>query len=301
MDEPIVEQLWGQSFGNGTAAQAWLFMGFENADDVDGRIKEFRDDEIPLDWSGLPVDTNWQVDEKGNGVWVVKVSFAAKAGSITDPAGTGQYPQHGGDQGGDQELPANISYAIQRGTKHINQSYETLQRDSIDAANGATNYHQSIGVQNDGKVNGCDIPTGEITWSLRVKLPAAVVTGLYVRQIENLCSPEPRTNDRPFFGYQRGEVLITDAHIGEASSNGFREASFGFAVKRHQAEVVITETPSLKLVDVEGWSFVWVYYKQVDQVVGSKTRLCIVPFEAYEERIFERGDYSVLLLERYKK
>lgn len=309
----FVEVWGGQNLSGGLPERAYVFRDFATADLVDDRLIEAIDDgDIPLSWRGLPLDpTSRRITDLGGKQWGVILQWNAKAGSIIMPgagSATQQAPQHGGSNGANEPVLYDISYDVGSGTQHITQSIQTLDSKATnhpvtDAARTARNFGRAIGVTlNNGKleVAGCDVLTGEAVFKRKVLIPAIAFTGAYATVLANLLrDPEHKracVNDAPFFGFEAGEVLIRTASVGEVDASGYRPAMFEFAVSRNQLEVTISEDPLLRMGNVKGWSHIWVTYEQV--TTDGKTR--VIPFEAFEEKVYPDGDFSALNLEEYR-
>ena len=320
MAERVVELWGGQSFGGGVAQKLFMFRDFATSYDVDVRLNQFNTGEVPLFYGGLPADLSGrQITDLGGREWTVMVPYSARAGTIINPgagAASTRAPEHGGENGANEPVLFNIGYHVRAETQHITQSIRTV-RSAATGSDEPRNFGRAIGVNMTGgkrEVQGTDVLSGSVSWYINVQIPADKFTGAYATAIENLlCSPMYRRvckNDAPFFGYKAGECIIVDADISPVQGT-FRTGKFEFAVKRSRLNVTVSEDPELELqADIDGdgvvtsyiggWSHIGVTYKDVAQAVGSVTRPSVVPFEVYEDEVYEDGDFSVLKLDEYR-
>lgn len=308
---PSVTEIRPQRFSGGVPTRRYMFRGFETALDVDARLQQFLpEDEIPLSWGGIPADVPGRViDEAGFEEWYVEMPYRAAAGSIVQPgAGTATQPtpQHGGAGGAAEPVMYDISYAVRGGTQKITQSIRTVKKQAIEGLT-PRDYGRAINVtERDGKLEaaGLDVVAGEVAFTRNVLIPAGAFTGAYAKVVENLlCSPQHRRaskNAAKFFGYEAGEVLFVDFALGTVDGSGHRPATFQFAVKRNRPIVTLCEDPTLELEDVGGWSYVWCTYRERVQTVGGKDLKVLVPFEAYEEEVYEDGNFAALRIEEFR-
>lgn len=308
-----VTELRGQDFSGGVPVKRFIFRDLATSLEVDARLQTFAD--VPLEYGGLPIDLSGRsIQELGGGEWYVNIPYSSRAGNIVQPgsgAATSQAPQHGGENGKDEPVLRNISYGVRGGTQKITQSIQTIKKSATDDPSGAgriaRDFGNAIGVtekNGETSVEGCDVLAGEVAWSYTAQIPDAAFTGAYATIIENLmCSPKNRRhckNAAAFFGYEAGEVLLINFDVSELDGSGYRKMKFDFAIKRNRELVTISEDPLLELNNVGGWSFVWVTYEKQTTTVGGKIRTRVVPFEAYEEEVYEDGDFTKLKLEEYR-
>lgn len=294
-----VTEIRTQGFRGGVPTRRWIFRDFDDILAVDTQIQAFATNQIGLTWGGLPADIlNRSIEEIGYREYYVEIPYNAKAGSIIMPgAGTASSPatQHGGDNGAEEPVLYDISFSVRGGTQHITQSKETLQS----AATGSDtprNFGQAIGVDpKTNEVAGVDILVPEVTWTRNVLIPVLAFTGAYAKRCELAVG---KVNSAPFFGYNARECLCTSITVGTVDGSGYRPGQFEFAVKRNRTlTLTISADPELELDDVDGWSYVWATYKEQTQTVGGVTRKAVLPFEAYEERVYDEYDFGLLNLE----
>lgn len=294
-----VTEIRTQGFRGGVPTRRWIFRDFDDILAVDTQIQAFATNQIGLTWGGLPADIlNRSIEEIGYREYYVEIPYNAKAGSIIMPgAGTASSPvtQHGGDNGAEEPVLYDISFSVRGGTQHITQSKETLQS----AATGSDtprNFGQAIGVNPETKeVAGVDVLVPEVTWTRNVLIPVLAFTGAYAKRCELAVG---KVNSAPFFGYNARECLCTSITVGTVDGSGYRPGQFEFAVKRNRTlTLTISADPELTLDDVDGWSYVWATYKPQEQTNGGVKRTAVLPFEVYEERVYDEYDFGLLNLE----
>lgn len=302
-------QEWkAQNVSGGVLYQGWGFRDFDTLDELQTYFNaQLLAGTIPVAFQGLPIDLpGIAVADLGGKVWKLTIPYSARAGNIIAPGpgtATQKAAEHGGENGSNLPVARNISYVIEGQTQHITQSIETLQSVAT-GADTPRDFGRAIGVDpKDKSVAGVDVHAGEIGFTVTVQIPDSSFTGAYAQAMENLlCHPEHNracVNDAAFFGYDAGEVLIRTAQFDDPQG-GYRRGSFRFSVKRNKTLVTVSDDPLLQLVDVGGWSYVWVTYTPQTQTVGGVNRPAVLPFEAYEERVYPSGDFSALKLEFYR-
>lgn len=307
-----VVEIRPQNFSGGRPVKRYLFRDLDDALAVDAHLQTFAD--IDLEYGGLPIDLSGRsIQELGGNEWYVEIPYSARAGNIVQPgagSATSEAPKHGGEDGANEPVMRNISYGVRGGTQKITQSIQTIkkaatQKDGLPRV--ARDFGNAIGVTDKNgemEVEGADVLSGEVTWQYTAQIPDASFTGAYATIIENLmCSPNNRRhckNAAEFFGYAAGEVLLVGYSVSELDGSGYRKMNFEFAVKRNRETVIISTDPALQLANVGGWSYIWVTYEKQTTTVDGKNRTRMVPFEAYEEEVYEDGDFAALQLETYR-
>lgn len=299
MPDNFHEELDTQQLSGGTGKRSWMIGYYSDAVAVDAWVKSYA--VVPPIWGGLPIKLPPDISELGGGIWRVDVQYTAQgAGAEVQPesgAPTQSAPDHGA--GGTDPVPADYSWGITGGTRHITQSLKTRQKAYRNGtAAQARNFGGGIGVNpSTGEVAGVDILGSEVAWQFVGQIRAAAFTGAYAKRIEEL---HATTNETTFFGYAPGECLFAGAHVDKANASGMRAITFDFLVKRNKAELVIytnptTEEAELLLENVRGWSHVWVTYETVTQTNSGVTRSATIPLEAYEEQVYPVGELNDLM------
>jgi hypothetical protein len=305
-----VWELDGQRFDGDVAEKRFLFEGFDQASDVDARIKAFGtadpasgETEVPYFFSGLTIQPNYDVREIGTDKWYVTARYGRLHPESVSPGGapadTLTRPEHG-DQAPDMntELLPEYEYSTSGGTLPITQSLKTWQ--SVKRGGGAAaNYRGAIGYNPiTREVKGTEKHVFTSNWTISVSIPKAAVTAAYLNTIESLYG---KVNDTKFFGYQRGRVLFMGVSPMRFTftSGGLWRATFHFGTQRHRGEVKVVDDPTygLTLNNVHGWSHVWVTYSQ--EVIGGLPYM--IPDQAYEEQIYEYADLNAMNLHKYRK
>jgi hypothetical protein len=173
-------------------------------------------------------------------------------------------------------LGAEYSFDTTGGNRHLTQSIQTRSTDgdSVDTK-------RAIGI-GDGKVEGCDIISPNLRWSITVKgLP---VTTQYVMQLRDLTGC---VNSVPFWGRQEEELLFLGASLSYKGGIGW-EGTFSFDESPNKA--VLELAPGLSLSGVRGHDYIWVSYAPKTDT-GKNLRS---PIAAYCEQVYPTADFELL-------
>ena len=171
---------------------------------------------------------------------------------------------------------------------HITQSLGTSQESAVNAPD----FKRGINVSKDG-TEGTDILGGEFRFSENHYFSAAAVNAAY---IATLSAMSATTNDLPFRGYARNEVLFLNAsgaRRGTAAEDGW-EITYNFAVKENIPAGFAISPDVIMPAIIDGWSYVWVTYGPSDQLIAGKKYKVQVPKFAYEETVYDDSDFSTL-------
>jgi hypothetical protein len=199
----------------------------------------------------------------------------------------------------------NISFDIAGQTTHITQSLQTV---NSYAPSGVTpkSFHGAINVQQDGTVEGTDIVTPVLNYTISYTfLDGDVTTDL----INTFALIVGTVNSSSFHGYDAGELLLTRVS-GAKRNDGSNlwDITFGFAVSRNctsgelpngDAFVINTIKPdgtagTITITTKNGWDYLWVRYEERDVGTGATAATMKVPVSAYVERVYLYTDYSTL-------
>lgn len=219
-------------------------------------------------FDGLPLDTI-KCSPLGGGVWNCEALFSLRIPTAPENQDDGE--------------ALGIAYAIDltAGQIHITQSLETISRTKA-GGGAAPNYKQAIGVTKDS-VAGTDIFSPKFEFSLTVK--TYPVTLDFIRTIRDATA---RTNDAPWKGFARGEVLYLGC-TGQAQPDDFWTLTHKFAVGQNRTGIVVS--PDIT-VDKKAWEYLWAAYN----FAGSNGGVVQVPQAAYVERVYEETDFNLLRL-----
>jgi len=307
---------------------------------VDALVKSFPggDRDIPPYFTGLPIRLPCDIEDLGGNVFRVAATYGPRAGqeAVAPGGGAGntEPASDHGDGGEDTPVGPELSYSTTGGTQHITQSIKTRQGAKFGPAGlKPRDFGRGIGVNpQTGEFAGVDVDLREVKFSIKLQLPAAAVTGAWLKSVE-LATPSvhgiPRDETLPpgqppfagsgtvpanpgnpaqtfYLGYAEGEIKFLGVDLGNQGASGHFDCVAHYAVKRNQAELLIYSNPDnpserLRLTNVHGWSHVWCTYKPATAVVDGKVVPVTVPDEAYEEQVYPYTDLRLLGLQNRRK
>lgn len=234
------------------------------------------------------------VEPEGGLAWRVTVSYG------TSGVGGGPYPLGGpasdnapvspptGDPGGGNATDSTVltqgfRFGIAFNSQKFTQSLATISS-TTDGIDPVTDFKQAIGVGQDGKVEGCDVPAApKVTFERQVA--RATVTVGYFKTLRNLVG---KTNNATFFSQAVGEVLYLGCDAEYQQSSGW-SLTHKFGCEENKAGIVVS--PSITVANKKGWEYLWVAYKEV---IDSNGKITTVPFQANVERVFDSGNFANL-------
>ncbi len=180
------------------------------------------------------------------------------------------------------------------GNVHITQSLSTSGKYPAAAAD----YKGAIGVTDSG-VEGVDIPAAALEFSLTRYFANNAVTVAYFGTLKNLAW---HTNNASFslvlrsgqvLTFAEGELLFKRASGGPASAADWG-ITFSFAASPNVEDRVIG---TITGIDKGGHEYLWVRYKEAEDVAASPKRIVQIPEAVYVEKVFEAGALSNLGLD----
>lgn len=186
------------------------------------------------------------------------------------------------------ELGPEFSFSTRGGTSHITQSRQTkaknlIQPAGVVVADGAPDLQGAIGVSRD-RVEGCDVITGKMEWSITVK--GRAITHDYLKTLE---AYTPCLNSSTFFARSAEEVLFVGADGGYRAAEGF-SITYYFMSGKTITNYALAGCDTA-LSNVKPFDHIWVTYK--DGVVsGFPIQL---PWHVYQERVYPTADLSTVL------
>lgn len=310
-------EIRGQSVSGTNATRQFIYLGYDDADDVDAQIKANLNSgtagEVPYVWAGLYVSLPCTLKEIGKRCWEVSATYGPRTGAEAgDGAGGGVLanqetaPTHG-DGEPTTYLSSEISGSTGGGTEHITQSYETRDYRGYNYVIGPQ-YGQAIGVNSlTNEVAGCDVYTADPKFSINLEIPTFSAAFLKKLEAATGC-----TNKTAWFGYEPGEVLLTNVNYSSGGASGSWKIQFDFAVRRTPNEgalgrVYLVGSPtdpaaeSIWLDGVKGWDHRWVEYKQTTQSVGGVNKTSTTPAYGFAERVYREYEFADLTLEKRRK
>jgi hypothetical protein len=255
---------------NGSIVRNYFVMG--GSDDL--AVRALCDSVIEPTYGGMYYH-NYAIDPVGPAFWDVTVNyFSTLPKSSTAPV---------------------FSFDTTGGTAHVNVSKATVRSYGLND-DEAPDYFGAIGVNGDS-VEGCDVVVPQFSFSVTAYVPRALVTSAYRRVLFGLTG---RTNDKPWNGFEEGEVLFLGA---QGSVRGYElwEIQFKFAASPNR----LADSPAGFLyvgrstlnVEKRGWEYLWVRY--ADVVDGAAKAIVRRPASAYVERVYDAGDFDLLGLESF--
>lgn len=194
----------------------------------------------------------------------------------------GQKPE---DTDQDESCGPEISFTTQGGTQHITQSRQTRHRIKRDGgADSAPDMSNAIGVARD-KVEGCDIVTGDLKWSLTIK--GVPVTHRWLKKIKAMTGT---INDREFIGRDEQELLFLGASGNYRAGEGW-VVTFDFLERENsEAEFI---APGIIFEPKMGHDYTWTTYEDgangVDAIQQASNGYC--------ERVYKLKDFRQIARE----
>lgn len=197
-------------------------------------------------------------------------------------------------------ISRDMTFSTGGGTRRIYRSIKTRHR----VAKGgdiAPDYGKLIGVQKDGKVEGCEVvaPTADFTITKRF-------LSLTFGWFRNMLDLIAHTNDGPWLGMERGEVLF------KGSDGNFKDGDpypwtvtgkFGYSKNLNMEDdpdelTLGVGADAFTIPDVMGWEYVWVRFRPIEKEVVIDGKNVKVPIEiprwAFVEQVYSEGNLSNL-------
>jgi hypothetical protein len=212
-------------------------------------------------------DFEWE--QEGPDIWRVNVVFV-------DPKRQEQNLETG---------EFRVTFTTQGGTAHITTSLETLNRYTTPAWPFAPWHAQSIGVNDNGEVQGCDIVIPVLKFSITYRQPRATITDAYVRLIEEMTGT---TNGATWKGRAAGEVLFMGAD-GSQGNKSDPEITYHFARQKNLTGLIIG---AITGIAKPGWAYLWTEFEDVAD--GDADRLVKRPRAVHVERVYNPSTFSAL-------
>jgi hypothetical protein len=219
-------------------------------------------------YSGL-YRTNIEVVHKGGGIWHVDVTY-------------GSYERKEREDGDHK-----WSFSAGGGTAHVTQGLNHVA--SYVASGAAVDHGGAIGVNEDGEIDGTDVPDFAFEWKEDWTLLLADYGWTYAQSI--VADLVNHVNDDAFRGFPAGSVCLKAAEGGQSSKDPlYVEVTFTFA---YMPNVTGRTIGTISGIAKEGWEYLWVEYKTVEAAAGTN-RLAKKPVQVNVEQIFYSGDFSLL-------
>lgn len=224
-----------------------------------------------------------QVDPLGGDCWKVAVEYGTTGqGGGDQPTGTTPTPPSG-PADDTTPLTSGFSFSLTPFSTHITHSLATVFAMKPDGTD-APSFDGAIGVDEEGKVEGCDIPPAA-TFTFKRTVARATVTRGYLKTLRTLCG---RTNDAPFYGFETCEVLYTGCDGQFTQGEGW-SLTHTFGSEENVADVGLAGFEDID-IPKKGFEYLWVYYEWVIRD-GKRIK---VPAAAYVEQVLKSGDFAGL-------
>lgn len=203
-----------------------------------------------------------------------------------------------GAEDGTEPLKRARSFDTTGGTQHITQAAggsisvngSTVTTSSTERKyppSTAPSMDSSIGVDDNG-VNGVDIVVPQLQWQETYDVPAAYVTGNYIRGVASLTGT---VNNATFRGFEAGEVLFVGCSGSQEwdtqKGNGPWSLTYRFVASPNVTNQTIG---SITGVEKKGHEYLWVRYESA--VTGSD--LVKRPKYVYVNKVYKDGNFSAL-------
>ncbi len=166
------------------------------------------------------------------------------------------------------------------------QIYRSLSTVASYALPGQTpgDYGGQINVTDDG-VEGVEIASTAYAFDISTVLPAATVTQTYKAVVALLAGT---VNNATFNSWAAGEVLFLGADIQRREDQDY-DAVFSFERSPNETNI---EVGDIVVPSKEGWDYLW--WRRGSVFVDSETPLARRPTEVFIERVYRRGNLSLL-------
>jgi hypothetical protein len=184
--------------------------------------------------------------------------------------------------GASDPLLSGYSFSVNCPRIHFTQSRVTISATGRGAI-VAPDYKGAIGIDLDGRIQGCDFPPDPRTTFSRTWGRATVTQG-YVSDLTNLAG---RPNDAPFYGWNAGEVILMSAQGQYTQGEGW-SITANFGVEENEVDIEICD--GLTVPAKRGWDYLWVLYRR--NLDGNE--LVTLPDAAYVEEILRSADFSLM-------
>jgi len=171
-------------------------------------------------------------------------------------------------------------------TKHITQSLSTTGRYVPDGKTAA-NHKGAIGINENGDVEGCDVPDQGFKWTENWKLLLANYGFTYSATVAAL---KGTVNDATFRGFPAKTVLLEDIDGGQSlKAPEILDITFHFAYSKPDTNLPIGD---ITVASKPGWDYLWVEHQATED--ASAKRLARPPIQVNVEKVIEESDFSLL-------
>ncbi len=226
--------------------------------DDDVSVRTIVEATVPSTYLGLTL-SDYDFRPLGNQLWEVNVHYGLKK----------------------RANETSTSFDTTGGTAHRTQSLQTMGSYAVPGVI-APNFQGAIGVSGDS-VEGVDVTIPAFKWQRTKYWLASAVTTAYVLTIADLTG---KVNNAIFDGFAADTVLFLGASGSQRGKDDW-EITYQFAFSPN---VTGLAAGGITGIAKKGWEYLWFLYRDdVDQHSLVKR-----PYAAYVERLYERGDFSLL-------
>jgi len=219
----------------------------------------------PATYDGL-VRRTWEVEQISEQLWEGTVSY----GLMRARPDVGESMQ---------------SFETGGGTQHITQSLSTIGS-YAPAGKTAPDFKGAIGATRDS-VEGVDIQVPVFQFTETHVLPNKIVTDAYKLNLYNLTA---KVNQAAFRWFAAGEVLFQGVSGNKRGEDDW-ELTFRFAASPNKTGQTVGDITGIAKL---GWDYLWVrYVSDVDETAKDTVQK---PEAVYVERVYEQGDFGLLLI-----
>lgn len=291
----IIEKFDSRGSSGGTTTYKYAVFGTIDPDEVDTLVLATAPEEHNGSPRGLH-SKNAKFD-----FWEVSVPYSASEASFAPSGnGAGEDPgpigeQEGGGNPAGEVSPAadlgrEISFSTGGGTQRLYQSLETVAR-YAPAGKVAPNHARGINVKGN-EVGGVDViaPSGVVTIGRKIE---TMTVGYFLR----LLAMTATTNDKPYKGFGRCELLLAGADGNYQDNDGWK-LSCKFNYERSDFNETIGDGVDLNhsIFNVEklGHHYMWTESELVEDTNANPARMVLRPFAVHVERVYKESDFDVL-------
>jgi hypothetical protein len=176
------------------------------------------------------------------------------------------------------------SFQTGGGNKHITQAITHIGEYGTDAID----HKGTIGLNENGDVEGVDIPEAAFEWTEDRKLLLASYGWAYAGIVGGLTYT---VNNATFRGLPIGSVLFKGASGSQSAKDPLLlEFTYTFA---YSPNVTGKTVGDITGIDKKGWEYLWVEYATEGGDAGAK-KLPKRPSQVNVEKVYEAGDFSLL-------
>lgn len=219
---------------------------------------------------------------EGNGFWRTEVEYGTSGlgggdqptgGTPTDPAAPSS---------GDEPLKSGFAFQVEPLKGKITQSIRNISI-TTRAGRPERDFKGAIGVDKDGKVDGCDVPPQPSgTWTRTVFRPF-LGFGYYRALLE--CAG--RMNRFEWYGFPPGSLIYLGAEGTYTQGEGW-SITHKFGAEPFRTNIAISD--GITVPEKRGFDYIWTLYEDVTQAGVVVTQ----PVAAYVEQVLEEADFSII-------